>query len=121
MGAASGVAAGCRKRRRKLRGKAAQRGIQGLYADPHPPRLRHGEALEDVQRLPEEDPRGIGAPEADRRFRDPLEDLALLVRVTDLPGQPEHGVVLLNRLVVAARCTVYVGDTAQGDDLLGLV
>src|SRR5262249_15540872 len=116
----TGFAVGRRKRYGELRGKAAEGGIQGLYAYPRRLRLGHAEALEDVQRLPEKNPRGIGAPGAERRFRDAFEDFGFLVGVTDLPGQPEHGVVLADRLVVAARGAAYVGDPAHGDDLLGV-
>src|SRR5262249_59303304 len=100
---------------RGLRGKPAQRGIQGLYAYPRRLRLGHAEALEDVQRLPEKDPRSIGAPGAEHRFRDPFEGFGFLVRVTDLAGQLEHGVVLVDRLLAAARCAAYVRDPAHRD------
>src|SRR5262245_17221960 len=45
---------------RGLGGTAAKCGIQGIYAYPRCLRLGHAEALEDVQRLPEQNPRGIG-------------------------------------------------------------
>src|SRR4029077_19752668 len=102
-------------------GKAVHGGIQGFHAHPRRLRLGHAEALEDVQGLPEKNPRGIGPPGAERRLRDPFEDLGLLVGVPDLSGQPEHGVVLVECIAVPAPCTAYVRDPAQGDDLLRLI
>ncbi len=90
----------------------------GLDADPRRLGLRHAEAFEDIQRLPERDPRGVGAPHAERRFRDALEDLGFLVGVTDLPGQPESGLVKLGSLAVPAGSPAYAGYPAQGGGLL---
>ena len=99
-------------------GSAAQGRANGLDADPRRLGLRHAEAFEDIQRLPERDPRGVGAPHAERRFRDALEDLGLLVRVTDLPGQPESGLVKIGSLPVPARSPSYARYPAQGRGLL---
>src|SRR5205823_14422301 len=51
-------------------GKAVHGGIHGFHAYPRRLRLGHAEALIDVQRLPEKNPRGIGPPRAERRFRE---------------------------------------------------
>ena len=85
-----------------LRGAAAEGGVHGLDADPRRLGLGHAELLEDVQRLPEEDPRRVGPLCAERRFRQSFEDLGFLVGVTDLPGHPESGAVMIGRLVVPA-------------------
>src|SRR6266581_8158132 len=105
----------------RLGGKTVHGRIQGFHAYPRRLGLGHAEALIDIQRLPEKNPRGIGSPGAERRFRDPFENLALLVGIPDLPGQLQHGMVLVEGLVVAARCAAHVGYPAPGDDLLGLV
>src|SRR5882757_4935284 len=102
-----------------LRGAAAEGGIYGLYAYPGRFRLRHAEPFEDVQRLPEYDARRVRPLCAQRRFRDSFEDFGLLVGVTDLPGQPERGVVMIKCLAVPARSTTHVGYPAQRDYLLG--
>src|SRR5580700_10717515 len=109
-----GLPAGCAMRM-GLAGKASQGGIHGFYAYSRRLRLGHAEALEDVKRLPEKYPRGIGAPGAERRFRDPFEDLGLLVGVANLPGELEDGMVLVERLAVAARGAAHVGDPAERD------
>src|SRR6266567_5097129 len=77
-----------------LGGAPAQGGLRIDRIQPDPGRLglRHPEPLEDVQRLPEQDPRRVRLMRAERRLGDPLEHLGLLVRVTDLPGQRERGV-----------------------------
>src|SRR6266704_2446971 len=71
---------------RGLGGTAAECEVRGLHADPRRLGLWHAEPFEDIQRLPEGDPRRVRPLRAERRFRDSLEDFALLVRVTDLPG-----------------------------------
>jgi len=93
----------------------------GLYAYPRRLCLWNTEPFEDVQRLPKYDPRCIGALRVERRFCDSLEDLGLLVRVTDLPGQPQSGVVMIKRLVVLARSATHVSYPAKCDHLLGQI
>jgi hypothetical protein len=58
---------------------------------------------------------------AERRFRDSFEDLAFLVWVADLSGQPESGVVVIKRFAIPARSAMYVGNPAKCDQLLGQV
>ena len=50
------------RRRAGLRDAEAEGRVDRLYPYPHRLRLRHAEPFEDVQRLPEHDPRGIGLP-----------------------------------------------------------
>jgi hypothetical protein len=47
-----------------------------------------------------------------------MEDLALLVQVAYLPGQPEGGLLLLERLEVSAQSTMRVGNHANRGQLL---
>src|ERR1700722_135331 len=99
-------------------GSAAQGRPHGLDADPRRLGLRHTEAFEDIQRLPERDPRGVGAPQAKRGLCDALEDLLFLIRVTDLPGQPESGLVEIGSFAVPPGSAAYAGYPAQGGGLL---
>ena len=57
----------------------------------------------------------------ERRFGDSFEDLAFLVRVADLHGQPESGVIVIKCFGVPARSAMYVGNHAKCDQLLGQV
>src|SRR6266568_4536233 len=66
---------------RGLGGTAAECEVRGLHADPRRLGLWHAEPFEDIQRLPEGDPRRVRLLRAERRFRDSLEDFALLVRL----------------------------------------
>jgi hypothetical protein len=63
----------------------ASGGCRCLQADTRCLGFGHAEALENIQRLPENNPRRVRAAGARRGFRDSLEDLGLLVRVADLP------------------------------------
>jgi len=61
-----------------------------------------------VQRLPEYNPRRIGMPlRPERGLCDSFEELAFLVRVADLPSQPESGVVVIKRFAVPARSAMH--------------
>src|SRR6266568_9292050 len=98
-----------------LGGAPAECGLRIARLQPDPGRLglRHPEPLEDVQRLPEQDPRRVRLMRAERRLGDPLEHLGLFVRITDLPGQRQRRVVGLGRLAVPARATPDVGYPAD--------
>src|ERR1022692_4309251 len=100
---------------------AVRRGAHGLYAYPRRLCLWHAEPLEDVQGLPENDPRSIGLLRVERRFCDSFEDFGLLIRIADLPGQPESGVVIIKRLAVLAGSATHVGYPANCDHLLGQI
>src|SRR5262249_7981876 len=77
--------------------------------------------FEDVQRLPEHDPRVVGSPGAESGLPDSLEDLGLLVGVADLDGHRQGGVVVIQRLVVPAGFAAHVSYPANRGQLLGLV
>src|SRR5580692_9901881 len=112
---------GCATRsgRPGLRGTAAEGRVRSLDAYPRGLGLGHAEPLEDVQRLPEDDPRRIVPLRAERRFRDSFEDLGLLVGIADLPRQLQRGAIMIKRLAVPASSAPDVGYPPKRDHLLG--
>jgi len=64
--------------------------------------LGHVEALEYVQRLPEQDPGGAEVAPAEHGLGHAVQDLGLVVRVGDLPRGPKSGVEVLKGFAMVA-------------------